>query len=141
MKTTILTLFNFLLVFSCSSQEILKAEVDTNLFNIFSNLQKENISIESNSNYFAKIILLNSDVEISDNDEGHDKKQYFYLLIADYGEKPEGTLFKSILLNHPNFEIKNIKNDIFEISLTFVDDKNNIVTKKILCNSTGEIKE
>ncbi|MDP2087952.1 MAG: hypothetical protein Q8J84_00965 [Flavobacteriaceae bacterium] len=142
MKTLSKTFFMLFFILSCSSQEILIKENDTNLFNIFSNLHIQNIQdIKTESDYFAKIIFINSNIEISNYDEGHDKKQYFYFLIADFGEKPEGILFKSKLLNSPKCEIKNINNDIFELNLTFFDDQNKVVTKKFICNSKGVIQK
>lgn len=142
MKTLLRTIFILFFILSCSSQEILKKESDNNLFNLFLNLHIQNIQdIKTDSDYFAKILFINSDIEISNYDEGHNKKQYFYFLIADYGEKPEGMLFKSKLLNYPKCEIKNINNDLFELNLTFFDDQNELVTKKIICNSKGIIQQ
>lgn len=142
MKTLFKTIFMLFFILSCSSQEILIKENNTNLFNLFSNLHIQNIQdIKTESDYFAKIIIINSDIEVSNYDEGHYKKQYFYLLIADFGEKPEGILYKSKLLNFPKCEIKNINNDIFELNLTFFDDQNEVVIKKFICNSKGIIQQ
>ena len=142
MKTIIIVLFTSVLSLSCTSQETLKKVGNDNLFDIFYMLNVNSIEeIDTQSDYFAKIIHLYSDTEISFDDEGHEKKAYFFILVADYGEKPEGVLLKSKLLNYPKYMIRHIQNDVFEINITHIDEDKNAVEEKILCNSQGVIEE
>lgn len=126
----------------CNSQQIIEKESDINLFDIFTKIEKHSIrKIDTKGDFFAKVIRLYSDNENSFDKEGHDKKWFYYILIADYGEKPEGVIYKSIFLNNPKLNIYHLYNDLFEINITYMISEGQSTQKIITLNSKGSIIE
>lgn len=138
MKVLILIVF-FSSIY-CNSQHIIEEELDISLFDIFTKLEKHNIrKIDTKGDYFAKVIWLHSDNENSFDKEGHDKKWFYYILIADYGENPEGAIYKTIFLNNPKLDIRHLHNDLFEINITHLIIEGQSIQKRITLNSKGTI--
>jgi hypothetical protein len=65
---------------------------------------------------------VNSFVEVSDKDEGHDRKTYDYIILADFGERPMGKLYKTKLYNYPEFEVLDFNNESVSIKIKHKDD-------------------
>ena len=101
--TTLLLLFS-MWSFAQSNNGLIPIE-DDRLFKVVLEINENNVFSRSNEHFRMQAIKVVSDERASDDDEIQAFKSFFYIVIADFEESPQGKLYKTENLISPTISV------------------------------------
>ncbi|MBC8753537.1 hypothetical protein H2O64_02565 [Kordia sp. YSTF-M3] len=120
MNTNILTLlfllFNFF-AFAQSRNGLISIE-DERLFKVVLEINENNVLSRSNEYFRMQAIKVVSDERVSDDDEIQAFKSFYYIVIADFEESPQGKLYQTENLISPQISVFPDSYKFFKILIT-----------------------
>ncbi len=120
MKTnlcTILLLLSTTFMLSQTRRGIIPIE-DDRLFKVVLEINSENVLSRSNEHFRMQAIKVASDERVSDDEEIQAFKSFYYIVIADFDESPEGKLYQTENLISPQISVFPDSYRFFKILIT-----------------------
>ncbi|QHI38595.1 hypothetical protein IMCC3317_39890 [Kordia antarctica] len=87
------------------SRDGLTAIKDDRLFEVVLEINETNVVSRSNNYFRMQAIKVSSDERASDDDEIQAFKSFYYIVIADFEESPQGKLYKTENLISPTISV------------------------------------
>lgn len=120
MKTSI-SVFLFLLIqlsVTAQSRNGIIAVNDADLFKVVLEIDQENILSRSNEYFRMQAVKVVSNERASDDEEIQAFKSFYYIVIADFEESPQGKLYKTENLVSPQISVYPDSYKFFKILIT-----------------------
>ncbi|WP_420572278.1 hypothetical protein [Kordia sp.] len=127
MNKNIYTCLFFLIPFFAFSQSrngIIPIE-DDRLFKVVLEVNEHNVLSRSNEHYRMQAIKVESDERVSDDEDIQAFKSFYYLVIADFEESPQGKLYKTANLISPQISVYPDSYKFFKILITHGERQEN----------------
>lgn len=120
MKTSISIFFFFLmdLCLMAQSRNGIIAVNDEELFKVVLKIDQENILSRSNEYFRMQAIKVMSNERVSKDEEIQAFKSFYYIVIADFEESPQGKLYKTENLISPQISVYPDSYKFFKILIT-----------------------
>ncbi len=103
MKTNMFTMLLFLcttFMMAQSRRDIIPID-DSRLFKVVLEINENNVLSRSNEYFRMQAVKVMSDERVSDDEEIQAFKSFYYIVIADFEESPQGKLYKTKNLISP----------------------------------------
>ncbi|WP_298512533.1 hypothetical protein [uncultured Kordia sp.] len=123
LNTILLFLIPFCL-FSQSWNEIIPIE-DDRLFKVVLEINEHNVLSRSNEHFRMQAIKVESDERATDDEDIQAFKSFYYIVIADYEESPQGKLYKTTNLISPQISVYPDSYRFFKILITHGEQQEN----------------
>ncbi|WP_156168995.1 hypothetical protein [Kordia jejudonensis] len=91
---------------------------DDRLFKVVLEINSENVLSRSNEHFRMQAIKVASDERVSDDEEIQAFKSFYYIVIADFDESPEGKLYQTENLISPQISVFPDSYRFFKILIT-----------------------
>ncbi len=120
MKLNLLIIFLFLTcfnVFSQSQDGIVPIE-DDRLFKVVLEINESNVLSRSNEHFRMQAIKVESDERATDDEDIQAFKSFYYIVIADFEQSPQGKLYKTANLISPKISVYPDSYRFFKILIT-----------------------
>ncbi|WP_430409791.1 hypothetical protein [Kordia sp.] len=101
---TILLFLSTTFMLSQSRRGIIPIE-DNRLFRVVLEINENNVLSRSNEYFRMQAVKVLSDERVSDDDELQAFKSFYYIVIADFDESPQGKLYKTENLISPTISV------------------------------------
>jgi len=122
--TTYLLLLSHFFVFSQSHNGLIPIE-DERLFKVVLEVHEDNVISRSNEYFRMQAIKVVSDERIGDDEEIQTFKCFYYLVIADYKESPNGKLYQTENFISPKISVFPDSYKFFKILITHGAEQEN----------------
>jgi hypothetical protein len=109
-------LFNFI-AFAQSRNGLISIE-DERLFKVVLEINENNVLSRSNEYFRMQAIKVVSDERVSDDDEIQAFKSFYYIVIANFEESPQGKLYQTENLISPQISVFPDSYKFFKILIT-----------------------
>ncbi len=114
---TYLLLLSHFFVFSQSRNGLIPIE-DERLFKVVLEINEHNVLSRSNEYFRMQAIKVVSDERVSDDEELQAFKSFYYIVIADFEESPNGKLYQTENLISPKISVFPDSYKFFKILIT-----------------------
>ena len=122
--TMYLLLLSHFFVFSQSHNGLIPIE-DERLFKVVLEVHEDNVTARSNEYFRMQAIKVVSDERIGDDEEIQTFKCFYYLVIADYKESPDGKLYQTENFISPKISVFPDSYKFFKILITHGTEQEN----------------
>jgi len=122
--TLILLFLSTFYMFSQTRNGITPIE-DDRLFEVVLNINENNVLSRSNEYFRMQAIKVASDERASDDEDIQAFKSFYYIVIADFEESPQGKLYKTENLISPQISVYPDSYRFFKILITHGEQQEN----------------
>jgi len=112
------------LLFSQLRNKLIPIE-DDRLFKVVLEINENNVLSRSNEHFRMQAIKVLSDERATDDEEIQSFKSFYYIVIADYEESPQGKLYKTDNLIAPQISVFPDSYRFFKILITHGKEQEN----------------
>ncbi|PTX63491.1 hypothetical protein C8N46_10191 [Kordia periserrulae] len=118
MKIYVTSMLLFLNIFCVFSQDGIEPIQDERLFKVVLEVNENNVLSRSNEHFRMQAIKVASNERTSDDEDIQAFKSFYYIVIANFEESPQGKLYKTANLISPQISVYPDSYKYFKILIT-----------------------